>query len=210
MGDDVIEIKQMGEENVKKAKERFKTYIKMERERLELATARNDLETLIYSSKERLNDNEDEVKKVTEEDWLDTYSATLTDLVDWLYFEDEANEIANVKAKASEIKTKIKSVFLKISESVDRPKSVKAATQLITATRKKMAAWSTNRPQVTEQEKEDLEEKLADLETFLKEKTEAQSKVTPKEEAVFTSKDVATEVKGISSLLKRLLKKAPL
>merc|ERR1712048_1030571 len=63
MGDDVIEIKQMTEENVKKAKERFKTYIKMERERLELATARNDLETLIYSSKERLNDNDAEKKE---------------------------------------------------------------------------------------------------------------------------------------------------
>merc|ERR1712048_270836 len=207
MGDDVIEIKQMGEENVKKAKERFKTYIKMERERLELATARNDLETLIYSSKERLNDNEDEVKKVTDEEWLDTYSATLTDLVDWLYFEDEANEIKNVKEKASEIKSQIKSVFFKISENVDRPKAVKAATQLIAATRKKMAAWGVNRPQVTEQETKDLEEKLVGLEEFLKEKTEAQAEVTPKEEAAFTSKDVANEVKGIASLLKRLLKK---
>merc|ERR1712087_723541 len=62
--DDVIEIKRMSKENLKEARKRFKTYIAMERERLELATARNDFETLIYSSKERLNDNEEEVNKV--------------------------------------------------------------------------------------------------------------------------------------------------
>ena len=43
-----------------------------------------------------------------------------------------------MKEKASDIKSKVKSVFFKISENVDRPKAVDAATQLIAATRKKM------------------------------------------------------------------------
>merc|ERR1712066_1128310 len=64
--------------------------------------------------------------------------------------------------------------------------------------------------QVTEQETKDLEGKLSGLETFLKEKTEEQSKVSARDEAVFSSQDVANEIKGIGNLLKRLLKKAPL
>jgi len=141
---------------------------------------------------------------------LDEYSTTLSDKVDWLYFEDEANELKNVKALASEIKAQVKKVFSKISENVDRPKAVKVAGEVIAATRAKMKAWPKNRPQVTEQEIEDLEAKLSDLEKFLKEKTEAQKKLTPKDDAAFNSKEVSNEINRVGSLLKRLLKKAPL
>merc|ERR1711934_280381 len=181
----------MSKDDLKLARTRFKDYLKMEKERLALATARNDLETLIYSSKEKLNDNDEAVNKVMPEDWLDEYSSTLSDKVDWLYFEDEANDIKNVKALAKEIKDQVKKVFLKISESVDRPKAVKVAGELIAATRAKMKAWPKNRPQVTE-------------------KTEAQTKLTAKDEAAFSSKDVSTEINRVGNLLKRLLKKAPL
>merc|ERR1711934_1240898 len=208
--DDVLEVKAMSKDDLKLARTRFKDYLKMEKERLALATARNDLETLIYSSKEKLNDNDEAVNKVMPEDWLDEYSTTLSDKVDWLYFEDEANEIKNVKALAKEIKDKVKTVFLKISESVDRPKAVKVAGELIAATRAKMKAWPKNRPQVSDQEIKDLEAKLSELEKFLTEKTEAQSKLTPKDEAAFSSKDVSTEINRVGNLLKRLLKKAPL
>merc|ERR1719353_1031376 len=208
--DDVLEVKAMSKDDLKLARTRFKDYLKMEKERLALATARNDLETLIYSSKEKLNDNDEAVNKVMPEDWLDEYSTTLSDKVDWLYFEDEANEIKNVKALAKEIKDKVKTVFLKISESVDRPKAVKVAGELIAATRAKMKAWPKNRPQVTEQEIKDLEAKLSELEKFLTEKTEAQKKLTAKDEAAFSSKDVSTEINRVGNLLKRLLKKAPL
>merc|ERR1712032_1219785 len=208
--DDVLEVKAMSKDDLKLARTRFKDYLKMEKERLALATARNDLETLIYASKERLNDNEDAVNKVMPEDWLDEYSSTLSDKVDWLYFEDDANDIKNVKALAKEIKDQVKKVFLKISESVDRPKAVKVAGELIAATRAKMKAWPKNRPQVTEQEITDLEAKLSELEKFLTEKTEAQTKLTPKDEAAFSSKDVSTEINRVGNLLKRLLKKAPL
>jgi len=115
-----------------------------------------------------------------------------------------------VKALAKEIKDKVKTVFLKISESVDRPKAVKVAGELIAATRAKMKAWPKNRPQVTEQEIKDLEAKLSELEKFLTEKTEAQTKLTAKDEAAFSSKDVSTEINRVGNLLKRLLKKAPL
>merc|ERR1712032_1408521 len=208
--DDVLEIKAMSKDDLKVARARFKDYLKMEKERLALATARNDLETLIYSSKEKLNDNDEAVNKVMPEDWLDEYSTTLSDKVDWLYFEDDANDIKNVKALAKEIKDQVKKVFLKISESVDRPKAVKVAGELIAATRAKMKAWPKNRPQVTEQEIKDLEAKLSELEKFLTEKTEAQTKLTPKDEAAFSSKDVSTEINRVGNLLKRLLKKAPL
>merc|ERR1711934_1004296 len=208
--DDVLEIKAMSKDDLKVARARFKDYLKLEKERLALATARNDLETLIYASKERLNDNEDAVNKVMPEDWLDEYSSTLSDKVDWLYFEDDANDIKNVKALAKEIKDQVKKVFLKISESVDRPKAVKVAGELIAATRAKMKAWRKNRPQVTEQEIKDLEAKLSELEKFLTEKTEAQTKLTAKDEAAFSSKDVSTEINRVGNLLKRLLKKAPL
>merc|ERR1719353_1951606 len=208
--DDVLEIKAMSKDDLKVARARFKDYLKLEKERLALATARNDLETLIYASKERLNDNEDAVNKVMPEDWLDEYSSTLSDKVDWLYFEDDANDIKNVKALAKEIKDQVKKVFSKISESVDRPKAVKVAGELIAATRAKMKAWPQNRPQVTEQEIKDLEAKLSELEKFLTEKTEAQTKLTAKDEAAFSSKDVSTEINRVGNLLKRLLKKAPL
>jgi len=87
---------------------------------------------------------------------------------------------------------------------------VKVAGELIAATRAKMKAWPKNRPQVTEQEIKDLEAKLSELEKFLTEKTEAQNKLTPKDEAAFSSKDVSTEINRVGNLLKRLLKKAPL
>merc|ERR1719353_455439 len=76
--DDVLEVKAMSKDDLKLARTRFKDYLKMEKERLALATARNDLETLIYASKEKLNDNDEAVNKVMPEDWLDVYSSTLS------------------------------------------------------------------------------------------------------------------------------------
>ncbi|KAG3098516.1 hypothetical protein PI124_g15352 [Phytophthora idaei] len=70
-----------------------------------------------------------------------------------------------------------------------------------------MSEWITSKPQVTDEERSDVGEKLDELEAWLTE-SEASQKAAPKhEKPVVTSTDVAKKVQGVKKFVAVLAKR---
>jgi hypoxia up-regulated 1 len=81
-------------------------------------------------------------------------------------------------------------------------------------TLKGLAKWKNEiddltekKPWITEDEKNDVLEKIADMNSWLEDKVKEQSKKTLMEDAHFTAKDVEDKFKPVERLYKRVVEK---
>jgi hypoxia up-regulated 1 len=172
-------------------------------------TALNELETYVYAVRNRLReeDGKDQLGGVSTEEQREEIIAKCDEVEEWLYDDGRNAELTEFKDKESEIKGPADKIFKRFKESIDRPKAVKRALKQLQNVTKKIDTWSTKMPHITEEEIAKLRELISSTENWIASKVEAQEAADPTEDFVFMAFEVVSEMKPVTAMFEKLLRK---
>jgi hypoxia up-regulated 1 len=185
----------------------MKAFKRQDQEKAEAAEAKNNLESYIIATRDRVNE-EETVAAVTTTEQREELVSDLMDAEDWLYMDGENASVEEFRSKLAALKAKSDPMFERVKEAEERPPAVESAKKFIDVTRQVVAAWNTTKPWINETEKTELLKEVELFESWLDEKVEAQSKKEAHEEPAFKAQKVATKLYPLEAKLAKL-KKTP-
>ncbi|KAG3098515.1 Heat shock protein 17 [Phytophthora idaei] len=169
--------------------------------------AKNSLETFIYKAHDALSAQESDIKQVTVPEQIESLQTKLDETEEWLYDDGDKVEAAEYKKKMDALDSDLSAILFRVVELKELPIAINTAQEYAFSTRELMSEWITSKPQVTDEERSDVGEKLDELEAWLTE-SEASQKAAPKhEKPVVTSTDVAKKVQGVKKFVAVLAKR---
>lgn len=169
----------------------------------ETADARNELESYIFESRNRLYE-EKNVEKVTTEEEREEFQKLLTEAEDWIW--DVEKETAGIyKAKTRELKTIGNPLFLRADEITARPAAINAAGKTLGQLLESVEMLRINYTWVNSTEIDKLENMTTKAEKWLNEKIEEQDEKSLLEKPVFFSYEVYYKIEPIVEYAKKLL-----
>ncbi len=116
-------------------------------------------------------------------------------------------DLATYKAKYEELSTPAEKMFFRASELEARPKAIEALKAKLEKVESLMKKWETTMTHITEEERQEVLDKVADVRKWIDEKVEEQEKADQTADPVFTSEEVPGQTKKIESIVSRLMKK---
>merc|ERR1712176_318004 len=179
----------------------------LDKERVLLEEARNKLESYFYSVKNKLIDDEDDVKKVSTEEQREELRKLSRDAEDWLFDEGDTADLETIQAKYDELATPAEKVWFRLKEMTARPAAVKALTEKLVEIEEKFSQWVADLTHITDEEKDDVYSKIEGARKWLSDKVDAQAEKDGHEDPVFTSEEVPLQTKPIQKLIAKLSKK---
>merc|ERR1712228_1013076 len=167
---------------------------------VETADARNELESYIFESRNRLYE-EKNVQKVTTEDERTDFLKVLEESEDWIW--DVEDENAGVyKGKIRELKKTGNAMFLRADEIDARPAAIDAAGKTLSNLLESVEVLRTNYTWVNGTEVDKLAKKAK---KWLNDKIEEQDEKTLLETPAFFSYEVYYKIEPIVESAKKLL-----
>ncbi|CEF68071.1 Hypoxia up-regulated protein 1 [Strongyloides ratti] len=162
--DDIIEmlskenpVEEMDDESIKKAIALLKDFEIKEREKAEREAAHNNLEALVYSSKDNLENVE--FSQYATENEIENIKLTADKIGLWL--EDEVSLLTTTtefKEKTKELKDAIKPIEFRKKQHLERPKKIKGITKVLNETIKFIEKSSNMTDLISEEEMKVLQE----------------------------------------------------
>lgn len=196
----------MSEGLVKAAIQRNAKLLEAERTRAYNAEAKNMLEAFIIETRSKVSSDED-VEKVSQEEERTTIAAEFEASEDWLYEEGKDLVAADYQKKKRELEKLTSPIFLRLTELEARPRVVKHANEAINWTKTMLETWVTERPEVTEEEREKLTGLCANFTEWLEEVEAKQAELPLYEAPAYLSSQVTTKLDPIEKEMRRLLRK---
>mmetsp|Transcript_40066 Transcript_40066/g.96730 ORF Transcript_40066/g.96730 Transcript_40066/m.96730 type:complete len:923 (+) Transcript_40066:162-2930(+) len=203
----VGKIRPLNEELMAESKAKLDYLAQKDKERVLLEEAKNRVESYIYLIKNKLNDDEENIVKVSTEEQREELRKLSADGIDWLDDEGYNADLATMEAKYTELSEPSEKVWFRVKEMTARPAAVKALTKKLDKVEELMMKWKDSMPQITEEEKADVTEKVTGVRTWLTEKEAEQEKLESHEEPAFSSAEVPLQTKSLERLISKLLKK---
>ncbi|POM59965.1 Hsp70-like protein [Phytophthora palmivora] len=169
--------------------------------------AKNSLETFIYKAHDALSAQESQIKEVTVPEQVESLQTKLEETEEWLYDDGDKVEAAEYKKKMDALNSDLSAILFRVAEVKELPIAINTAKEYAFSTRELMNEWTTSKPQVTDEERSDVVEKIDELEAWLKESEESQKAAPKHETPVVTSADVAKKVQGVKKFVAVLAKR---
>lgn len=194
-------------EVLKAAEANVSNWVVAEKIKAATAKAKNDLETYIINTREKLEVNE-QYLEVTTEDERVKFTEQLSDAEDWLYGDGETADAAAFTDKLKTLESVGSPIAVRATELELRPEVLTAVKERVEAAEKTIASWSEEKPWITEEETKSASEKLDAFKSWLKEQEEAQGKKKSTEQPAFMSADVVTKWTPAEKAVLKLDKKS--
>ena len=175
-----------------------------DKERVLLESSRNKVESYIYHIKNKLADDEERIGKVSTEEQRETIRKLALDAEEWLYDEGYNADLATMEDKYGELSGPAEKIFFRVSEMTARPEAMKNLKEKLGKIKALVKKWEKSMPQVTEEERTDVLDKVSEVEKWMAEMESEQEKADPTEIPVFNSADVPAKSKPIEVLVTRL------
>jgi hypoxia up-regulated 1 len=169
--------------------------------------AKNKLESYVYTARDTLGAQEEEFMAVTTSEQLEKLRTKLEETEEWLYDEGEKVSAAEYNKKVKSLDTDFSAILFRISEKKDFPAAVSNAEEYAFSTKELMAEWIESKPQVTEDERKDVLDKVTELEAWLVEAGKKKASAAAHEAPTVTSAEVEKKVQGVKKLVSTLSKK---
>jgi hypoxia up-regulated 1 len=116
-------------------------------------------------------------------------------------------DLATMEAKYAELSEPAEKVWFRLKEMTARPAAVKEMQKKLNKVEELLMKWKDSMPQITDDEKADVTEKVDDVRKWLVEKEEEQAKKESYEDPAFTSDEVPLQTKSLERLISKLMKK---
>ena len=189
------------------SKAKMEALAKKDKDRQMLESAKNMVESYIYKIKNKLIDDEENVKLVTTEEQRGHLSKIASDAEEWLYDEGYGADLATMQDKFVELEAPAEKVFFRVAELTARPAAVAALKEKLDKIVALMTKWETTHPHITAEERGDVVGKVEDIKNWLAEKEAEQEKVATSDDPVFSSAELKAKTKAVESVVGRLSKK---
>ena len=173
--------------------------------RMRLEEAKNKVESYIYHIRNKLIDDEEEIGKVTSEEQRDALRQSTEDAEEWMW--DAEDDLKTWEDKYTELAEPAEKAFFRMAELAARPKAIEALTAKLGKVEDLMKKWETSMEHITEEERQEVLDKVQDVRAWVDEKVKAQEEADPTGDVVFTSEEVPGQTKKIEGIVARLMKK---
>ena len=195
------------ESTMNESVEKLVELAKQDEIRKELEEAKNQLESKVYSIKNYVSENEEELDAVSTAEQREELVSLASATEDWLYDDGYDAGKEQFVAKLAELNAPAEAMFFRLAELTARPAAVKKCKEKVEKMRALMTKWETTMEQITEEERGDVFEKIEKVEKWLEEKLEAQAKLEKWDDVAFKSSEIPAQTKGLEQLVLRLSKK---
>ncbi|KAH0448352.1 hypothetical protein IEQ34_022152 [Dendrobium chrysotoxum] len=152
----------LSKEMLFEVKTRLEELDKKDLDRRRTAELKNSLEEYIYSTREKLDDNE-EIKKISSEEELRSFVEKLSEVQDWLYTDGEDASANEFKERLDSLKAIGDPIFFRLSELTARPAAYESARVYLGDIQKIVDNWEKNKPWLP---KSRVDEILSDADKF--------------------------------------------
>lgn len=186
------------------AKKRIRALEKRDEDKLKDDVAKNDYESTIFEFRGWLHEDEHSVYILESE--KDDHLEKLTEAEDWLFDNDDAGY------KEFQTRTyELSSTFYKYKGRKDifqeREQIVPKIFKGIQKWKNEIMDLTENKPWITDDEKNDVLEKMNDMNSWLEEKVKEQAEKKLTDDAVITAKDIDAKFKPVEKLYKKVTDK---
>jgi hypoxia up-regulated 1 len=192
---------------MEESKAKLEALAQKDKERMMLEEAKNKYEAYIYYIRNKLIDDEDDVNKVTSEEQREALRKSAEDAEEWMFDEGFNADLKTYEAKYEELSAPAEKAFFRVAELSARPKAIKALTSKLNKVEDLMKKWETTMTHITEEERKEVLDKVAEARKWVEEKVAEQEKADQTADPVFTSEEVPGQTKKIESIVGRLMKK---
>ena len=190
--------------DIVRSQSRIKKLDREDQDRRETEKAKNELESYIYSTNDKLYD--DEVRKVITESEYDEFKAQLSEIGEWLYDAGERTTISVYRAKLEGLRAIGDKLFRRFSEITDRPIAVTAFGEWKASALAALENITISR-NVDESEKESIVNRINETVTWLNEKETEQASKQLTEDPAWTTDELISKTTVLDQEVKRLLKR---
>ena len=192
---------------VLEARGRLKALDVADKARRDREAALNDLEGYIYKVKNRLDEEENEFKKISTDEQREEVTVLCSSTQEWLDEESTSADMKTFKAKQAAISKIAEPIFSRLSELTKRPAEIKAAMKDLADVRVAVSRWNETHPQITTNETDAFMLVVDKADEWIKTSVAAQEEKKPHEEPAFHSKEIKPQTDAVAIKMQVLLKK---
>ena len=180
--------------------------LRAEQERRANAEAKNAVESFVVDTRDKLSSDE-LVATVSTEEEREKIRAEFETVEDWLYEDGRDLTAAAYAKRRKELSAMTSPIFLRRTELDARPKAVEQAAEALNWTLTILETWATERPEVTEEERERVRSGCANFTEWLDAVQAEQAALAPTDRPAFLSSEVGAKLEPIERDMRRLIKK---
>jgi hypoxia up-regulated 1 len=192
---------------IEDSKAKLKVLQDVDDERKGKEAAMNELEGFIYKVKNRLMDDEEVLKAVSTEEQRQEVVDMANEAEEWLYDGGRDASSDGYKAKQEELNVKFAAIIKRYTEVGARDEKIKAYRKYLGDVKNAVSGWAEKKAHITDEEKNELLEKVTTAEKWLEGKLEAQASKTAFEEAAFEAAEVPKQLKVLALQFDKVSKK---
>ncbi|XP_020268798.1 heat shock 70 kDa protein 17 isoform X2 [Asparagus officinalis] len=179
----------LSKDSFSEAKTRLEALDKKDAERRRTAELKNNLEAYIYSTREKLEDDEEIVKVSTEKE-RQSFADKLSEVQEWLYTDGEDAAASEFKERLDSLKAIGDPIFFRLKELTVRPVASEQARLYIGELQKIVSNWEANKPWLPEDRIDEVLSEAEKVKGWLEEKETLQKGKSDSETPAFTSTEV--------------------
>eukprot|EP00595_Chromulina_sp_UTEXLB2642_P002829 CAMPEP_0196761474 /NCGR_PEP_ID=MMETSP1095-20130614/726_1 /TAXON_ID=96789 ORGANISM="Chromulina nebulosa, Strain UTEXLB2642" /NCGR_SAMPLE_ID=MMETSP1095 /ASSEMBLY_ACC=CAM_ASM_000446 /LENGTH=901 /DNA_ID=CAMNT_0042111073 /DNA_START=170 /DNA_END=2875 /DNA_ORIENTATION=- len=171
--------------------------------------ALNELEAYLYSIRNKFTD-EDLVKSYDPISTIEQRTAVIdlsNQIEDWLYGDGRDEGVDSYKKQLDSIKKLAEPIILRANEHSARPEALKKINKQINELVKKIDQWKVEKPHITEDEIEKLNQSIDKLKKWIEDKEKLQQSTSPFDPPVYLSTDLPNQLKPVFLQFDKLNKK---
>uniref|UniRef100_A0A0E0CQI7 Helicase C-terminal domain-containing protein n=1 Tax=Oryza meridionalis TaxID=40149 RepID=A0A0E0CQI7_9ORYZ len=183
----------LSKELYSEAKTRLEALDKKDAERRRTAELKNNLESYIYSMKEKLEENT-EILTVSTEQERESFAEKLNEVQDWLYMDGEDAQANEFKERLDQLKAIGDPILFRLSELKARPAACENARLYLAELQKIVKNWDSNKPWLPKKRVDEVVSEAEKVKTWLEEKEAIQKSTPVYSPPAFTSEEVYEKV----------------
>jgi len=183
----------LSKELYSEAKNRLEALDKKDAERRKTAELKNNLESYIYSMKEKLEESTDILTVSTEQE-RQSFAEKLNEVQDWLYMDGEDAQANEFKERLDQLKAIGDPILFRLSELKARPAACENARLYLSELQKIVKNWETNKPWLPKKRVDDVVSEAEKVKSWLEEKETLQKSTPAHSQPAFTSEEVVDKI----------------
>ncbi|CDW74071.1 protein heat shock protein [Stylonychia lemnae] len=195
-------IQSLSNDQLRTARERLRWFEKRDEDKAKTDKAKNDFESVIYSLRDWVN--EDENVPFVGTGKIDEIMQLLRDAEDWLENDGYSAKYGEYITRFSELNTKYNQVKMRKDEFNNRDGAVTLAKSKLESFLDKIEDLKLKKTWITEDQRQDLIDKVNDTLKWLEEQLENQKEKAIDEDPAFKISELETKVKRVDQLYDRL------
>lgn len=190
---------------MRQAKARLNWYTQRDSDKQKTDMARNEFEAMIYKFKDWLRDDDNSPYCVDEV--REAHLEKLTELEDWLYEDGASANYTTYDKERKNLSDLFDSLNNRKVQHAERETVAATAEKGLEAYEAKLDDLKTTKTWITDEERQDVTDKIGEIRNWLKEQLDAQAELKLSEDPVFQTADLMKKMAQLKKLFTKVSSK---